>query len=118
MRHAADQNQSWSCQAVQKNCFGKIYLFKIVWEPYFDRLIWEGNNIDLLTDWIGSDAYNLDLSDRRAKAVRVFLEKRGEIDPARLDAVGYGESRPIASNQTRKGRSANRRVEFVIVESK
>jgi len=64
----------------------------------------------------GPDAYNLDLSQRRAAAVRSHLVKRGKVDPARLVADGYGEARPIASNADPDGRAKNRRVEFVILE--
>jgi len=63
------------------------------------------------TDWLGSDSYNLDLSDRRAKAVREYLVGRG-VAASRINANGYGESRPIADNQTDEGRSKNRRVEL------
>ena len=64
------------------------------------------------TDWISSDAYNLRLSQRRAESVRDFLIGSG-VAADRIDAVGYGESRPIASNETETGRALNRRVEFV-----
>jgi outer membrane protein OmpA-like peptidoglycan-associated protein len=67
------------------------------------------------TDARGSDASNMRLSQRRANAVRTYLLKQG-VDPARLKAVGYGESKPIAPNSSDVGREANRRVEFVILE--
>jgi outer membrane protein OmpA-like peptidoglycan-associated protein len=67
------------------------------------------------TDSRGGDAYNQQLSEGRATAVRVYLIKRA-IDPNRLASVGYGESRPIANNMTRAGRALNRRVEFVITK--
>ncbi len=67
------------------------------------------------TDSQGPERANLRLSQRRAEAVRRFLIKRG-VAPERLDAKGYGESKPIANNRSRKGREQNRRVEFVIVE--
>jgi OOP family OmpA-OmpF porin len=66
----------------------------------------EGN-----TDWIGTDAYNQALSERRAESVRSHLVSRG-VSASRLTAVGYGESRPIASNETDEGRALNRRVEL------
>ncbi len=69
------------------------------------------------TDSRGGDAYNKQLSDDRAKSVRQYLIDKG-IAPDRLEAVGYGEERPIASNQTGQGREQNRRVEFRIVEFK
>lgn len=67
------------------------------------------------TDSVGAADYNLRLSDQRAKAVRDAIIERG-VDADRMEAIGYGESRPIASNKSRKGRAANRRVEFVIVQ--
>jgi large repetitive protein len=67
------------------------------------------------TDADGSDAANLDLSDRRAKAVRRYLSERG-VDEERLDAEGFGETRPVAPNNNKKNKEKNRRVEFVIVE--
>jgi outer membrane protein OmpA-like peptidoglycan-associated protein len=66
------------------------------------------------TDDRGSDGYNQTLSENRAGAVREYLEGRG-IDPGRLKSVGYGETKPIASNRTARGRASNRRVEFKIV---
>ncbi|MBN1424439.1 OmpA family protein [Candidatus Fermentibacteria bacterium] len=68
------------------------------------------------TDSDGSDAYNLDLSQRRAESVRAYLTKRFSIDPMRIDARGFGESVPIASNATPEGKALNRRVEFVTVD--
>ncbi|MCA9666776.1 MAG: OmpA family protein [Myxococcales bacterium] len=67
------------------------------------------------TDSRGSDAYNLRLSQGRANSVRLYLIRRG-IDAARMEAKGYGESNPIASNRTRTGRAQNRRVEFTITK--
>jgi len=66
----------------------------------------------------GSDRYNLKLSDRRAKAVMKWLTDadKGKVDEGRLTAKGYGETKPIASNDTEEGREKNRRVEFMILE--
>lgn len=63
------------------------------------------------TDSSGSDAHNLQLSKRRADAVREFLIRAG-IEPSRLIATGYGESRPIADNSSVAGKARNRRVEL------
>lgn len=63
------------------------------------------------TDWIGSDAYNQGLSERRARAVVEWLVARG-IARERIGAVGRGESEPVASNHTAAGRQLNRRVEI------
>jgi len=65
------------------------------------------------TDNTGSDAVNLDLSQRRADAVKDYLVKAG-VPQERLKAVGYGPARPIADNSTKSGRALNRRVEFII----
>jgi OOP family OmpA-OmpF porin len=59
---------------------------------------------------MGSDSYNKDLSQRRAESVKRYMTHKFSIDPSRLTAVGYGESRPIASNDTEDGRKQNRRV--------
>ncbi|WP_225410452.1 OmpA family protein [Stigmatella hybrida] len=67
------------------------------------------------TDSLGADTSNLRLSQKRADAVMAQLIKLG-VDPGRLDAVGYGETKPIASNATKAGRAENRRTEFNIVE--
>lgn len=65
------------------------------------------------TDSTGSETYNQQLSERRAMAVKNALVGRG-VDPARIDVVGYGESKPIATNATEAGRQLNRRVNIVI----
>lgn len=66
------------------------------------------------TDSVGTDAYNQKLSERRADAVRAVLVERFGIDASRLTSVGYGESRPIADNDTDAGRAQNRRVVAVM----
>lgn len=66
------------------------------------------------TDATGSDAYNQNLSERRARAVADYLAGRG-VQPARLGTRGYGETQPVASNDTPEGQAANRRVEIKIV---
>jgi OOP family OmpA-OmpF porin len=61
------------------------------------------------TDSVGSDQYNLDLSERRAIAVKQQLVEKG-VNPARLTTRGFGESDPVASNHVEEGRAQNRRV--------
>ncbi|HEX9398647.1 MAG TPA: OmpA family protein [Anaeromyxobacter sp.] len=67
------------------------------------------------TDNVGSGPYNKDLSERRARSVVRYLSEKGSVDRKRLDPVGYGFERPVASNATAVGRSKNRRVEFTIL---
>lgn len=64
----------------------------------------------------GRREHNLELSKRRAEAVRDHLVRHGNVAAERLEAEGYGPDRPIADNETEAGREANRRVEFTIVE--
>lgn len=66
------------------------------------------------TDSVGDDAKNLDLSQRRADAVKKYLTDKG-IASSRLAAKGYGETLPVADNNTAAGRAKNRRVEFKVV---
>ena len=72
------------------------------------RMLVEGH-----TDSDGGAAYNLGLSQRRAEAVVADLTHRYHIAAARLRAIGYGETRPVASNATASGKALNRRVELV-----
>ncbi len=67
------------------------------------------------TDSTGPDAYNQKLSEARAEAVRAYLAEQG-VPSSAMSVVGYGESRPIATNDTADGRQANRRVEFEITK--
>ena len=76
--------------------------------PEFERILIEGH-----TDIRNGDAYNMDLSNRRAASVRKHLIKEG-IDPKRLRSEGFGRHRPIAPNTTEAGMALNRRVEFTI----
>jgi len=65
------------------------------------------------TDSIGSAAYNLNLSQRRADAVKAYLISQG-VNASTLTAKGYGKTKPISSNETAEGRAQNRRVEFEV----
>lgn len=66
------------------------------------------------TDSVGSDEANLALSQRRARSVADYLASQG-VAPIRIQTIGYGEARPLASNDTDQGRQANRRVELVLI---
>lgn len=84
-----------------------------------DRMLRENPNMRIEiaghTDFIGSDQYNVQLSEKRAGSVVGFLINKG-ISPTRLETKGYGKSRPIASNDDEEdGRELNRRVEFKIL---
>jgi outer membrane protein OmpA-like peptidoglycan-associated protein len=65
------------------------------------------------TDSVGSDTFNLTLSQNRADTVRAYLVNQG-LDPGTITATGYGKSNPVASNDTSEGRQQNRRVEIII----
>ncbi len=82
----------------------------IIDHPAITRIRVEGH-----TDADGSETYNDRLSQQRATAVVEYLVAKG-VDAARLEAVGFGETRPIDTNKTPDGKQRNRRVEFVIVE--
>jgi OmpA-OmpF porin, OOP family len=68
------------------------------------------------TDSIGGELANMKLSQARADSVRTYLTGKG-IEQDRLEAVGYGTTKPIASNKTEKGRGQNRRTEFRIIST-
>jgi outer membrane protein OmpA-like peptidoglycan-associated protein len=65
------------------------------------------------TDSTGDAAHNMDLSKRRAEAVKSVLVSQFGIDGARLTTTGLGATKPVASNDTPQGRAENRRVEFI-----
>jgi outer membrane protein OmpA-like peptidoglycan-associated protein len=66
------------------------------------------------TDSVGSDAYNQQLSERRANSVASYLSGHG-VDRSRMVTIGAGEGHPVAANDTDAGRAQNRRVEITIV---
>ena len=123
------QNQSELAQELEKDGRAKVYDLYFdfrsdVLRPESDKVLteiaqvmkqhpdWtlgvEGN-----TDNIGGDQYNLDLSQRRAAAVKNALVKQYRISQQRLATAGFGASHPIDTNETIEGRARNRRVELV-----
>ena len=68
------------------------------------------------TDSKGSDQYNFTLSDNRARSVMEYILSKG-IAPSRIISKGYGETLPVATNETDEGRQLNRRVEFKILKN-
>jgi outer membrane protein, adhesin transport system len=90
-------------------------------KAHLDGLIGEIKGVDVEVvivighaDWIGTDAYNQKLSERRANTVRTYLVSQG-VPAGKIRAEGRGESEPVASNETAEGRARNRRVEVTIV---
>ncbi|MGH7794162.1 MAG: OmpA family protein [Candidatus Binatia bacterium] len=70
-------------------------------------------NLSGHTDSVGSEAYNQKLSERRVSSVQDYIVKKG-VTGGRISSQGFGESKPIADNKTREGRSKNRRVEIKV----
>ena len=62
------------------------------------------------TDWVGTDGYNQGLSERRANSVKSYLERKG-VSASRINTYAFGESKPIATNETAEGRALNRRAD-------
>jgi outer membrane protein OmpA-like peptidoglycan-associated protein len=85
------------------------------------RLLIENNSIRVEisghTDNTGSSAYNMDLSERRAEAVVSYLIEKG-INAQRMEAKGYGDTKPVGDNNSEEGRSLNRRTELKILSLK
>lgn len=80
-----------------------------------DMLIQKGFRLKLSghTDSKGSDEFNMHLSNNRANAVKDYLISKG-VDGNKVEAIGFGETQPLESNKTEKGRQANRRVAFIL----
>jgi outer membrane protein OmpA-like peptidoglycan-associated protein len=70
------------------------------------------------TDGTGKPDYNYQLGQRRAERVAGYLVSEKGMDPMRVHVVSYGDSKPIASNQTREGRRENRRIELLVYQQK
>lgn len=70
--------------------------------------------IEGYTDNVGKEAANVKLSQNRANSVKQYLVRKLKIDASRIEAIGYGPKKPVASNATKEGRQQNRRVHAVI----
>ncbi len=81
--------------------------------------VYEGSafTVEGHTDSFGGDELNYDLSQRRAEAVRAYLIANTGLADYRISAVGFGETRPIANNETVEGRTRNRRIDLVILRN-
>ncbi len=80
------------------NFMNKYPVYKVMLEGY--------------TDSIGSEKYNMKLSDKRSSAVAKVLKEKG-VDASRISTVGYGEAKPVSTNMTKEGRAKNRRVDAI-----
>jgi OOP family OmpA-OmpF porin len=92
---------------VKKKYHEEIGKLAVVMKKYTDINI----TIEGHTDNVGGAKYNQKLSERRAEAVKTYLVKEFGIETSRLSAIGYGLTKPMASNATKEGRQKNRRVE-------
>jgi OOP family OmpA-OmpF porin len=81
---------------------------------YMKAYPWEKAVLEGHTDSKGTDEYNMKLSQRRVDNIKNYLVNKLGISADRLTAIGYGESRPIATNDTEEGRQLNRRVQAVM----
>jgi outer membrane protein OmpA-like peptidoglycan-associated protein len=105
----ADVTFAFDRSEIRPRFFGVLNAFAETLRNY------PGSDVEVVghTDSVGSETYNLALSERRGRTVAEYLVARG-VEPARLTVEAMGESEPIASNATAEGRAANRRVELII----
>ncbi len=110
-------------KVVLENIYFEFDKANLLSESFFEldklhRLLLETPQLEIQieghTDVIGNDAYNIELSQKRAAAVFDYLLKKG-IDESRISFMGFGKKIPISSNDTQEGRAANRRVQFMIL---
>ena len=95
--------------ALQPDAMVNMQKLAVILNKYEDtEILIEGH-----TDATGSEDYNMDLSLRRAQSVGNYLTAQ-QVLPTRLNMMGYGETQPIATNETADGRQMNRRVEIAI----
>jgi len=108
-RQTLDVEFDFDKSTIKKGYYQDIDNLVQVMKDYPDlNVVIEGH-----TDRVGTAAYNKKLSQRRAEAVKKYMVEKG-IDANRLNAQGFGEDKPIASNETKEGRQQNRRVEAAV----
>jgi outer membrane protein OmpA-like peptidoglycan-associated protein len=100
----------WNSEAIDEKRFESLDpFFQETFKRPFDRMVVEGH-----TDSVGVEVYNMDLSQRRAKNVRDLLVTKYKLPSEKVEAIGYGQTQPIADNGNFQGRRKNRRVEIKI----
>jgi outer membrane protein OmpA-like peptidoglycan-associated protein/nitrogen fixation protein FixH len=95
---------------MKSNSTGKLHKLSEIMKKFPDAIA----IIEAHTDNVGDETYNLELSEKRAESIKQYLHKTLFISESRLECKGYGETRPIADNNTKKGRSLNRRAEVLL----
>lgn len=108
-------SKSYSIEFETNSAVIKPSSFKLLDEIFESAVVAEGLKVGVYghTDNSGSDAVNIPLSEKRAAAVQAYLVKKG-LSTSRVEAKGFGATKPIASNTTEAGKSQNRRVEIVL----
>jgi len=93
--------------------------FQTPFVPLHHRNVYDypNNSYRSYTDASGSDELNMKLSQKRAEAVAEFLVKIGKFEADEIQAKGYGETHPVATNETIEGRERNRRIEVLIINN-
>ncbi len=114
---SAVSSKSYSIEFQSGSAVIKQSSYKLLDEIFESAVVAEGLKLGIYghSDNSGSDAVNLPLSQQRANAVQEYMIKKGMKD-ARLEAKGYGSTKPVADNTTEAGKSKNRRVEIVLGE--
>jgi outer membrane protein OmpA-like peptidoglycan-associated protein len=110
-------SKSYSIEFQTGSAIIKPSSYKLLDEIFQSAVVAEGLKLGVYghTDNSGSDEVNIPLSEKRANAVRDYMMKKG-LKAARIEAKGYGSTKPIADNSTEDGKSKNRRVEVVLGE--
>jgi len=95
---------------IKHHSIGKLHKLSEIMKKYSDAVA----IIEAHTDNVGNETYNLKLSERRAESIKQYLHKKLSISESRLKCKGYGETKPIFDNNTKKGRNFNRRAEVLL----